>query len=88
MRYQVTLVMEGFMREKRSDIKKRLRIAQLRKQRNRCFWCQKVLHGKADMTLDYLVPKSWGGKLVSDNIVVACRDCNSQKADNIFFLRD
>lgn len=34
-----------------------------------------------DLTMDHVVPKSAGGRRTWTNIVAACRECNSRKAD-------
>jgi 5-methylcytosine-specific restriction endonuclease McrA len=34
-----------------------------------------------DLTLDHVMPKSRGGKSSWDNLVTACRSCNSKKGD-------
>jgi 5-methylcytosine-specific restriction endonuclease McrA len=33
------------------------------------------------LTVDHVYPKSKGGKNSEDNLVAACKDCNSQKSD-------
>lgn len=40
-----------------------------------CCYCRSQL----DLTLDHLIPQFKGGKHSSDNLVVACRSCNSSK---------
>ncbi|MFM6853578.1 MAG: HNH endonuclease [Sphingopyxis sp.] len=43
-----------------------------------CFYCKKpVAH--ADMTIDHIEPKSRGGTSSIQNLVVACKPCNSAK---------
>lgn len=36
-----------------------------------------------DLTLDHVIPKSRGGKTSWDNLVSACKVCNSRKGDNL-----
>lgn len=36
---------------------------------------------KADLTIDHVVPKAKGGRTVWNNIVTACRRCNTYKGD-------
>jgi 5-methylcytosine-specific restriction endonuclease McrA len=50
--------------------------------KNRCHYCgqRKVL------TLDHVIPVSKGGKHVKENIVPACKGCNSKKKDRIIRL--
>ena len=42
---------------------------------NVCCYC----NGESDLTLDHLIPQYKGGKHAADNLVVACRPCNSSK---------
>ncbi|WP_138993053.1 HNH endonuclease [Larkinella sp. C7] len=44
---------------------------------NRCQYCGKL----EDLTLDHVLPKSRGGKTNWDNLITACKRCNSQKGD-------
>ncbi|MGV3557555.1 HNH endonuclease [Larkinella arboricola] len=44
---------------------------------NRCQYCGK----HEDLTLDHVMPKSRGGKTNWDNLITACKRCNSQKGD-------
>lgn len=44
---------------------------------NRCQYCGTTEH----LTLDHVFPKSKGGKTTWDNLVTACRRCNSRKGD-------
>ncbi len=48
-----------------------------RRDGNRCVYCG----SHEDLTLDHLHPKSKGGKTNWDNLVTACRRCNSRKGD-------
>lgn len=55
-------------------------IARLRKsQHDRCYYCGK----KQKLTVDHIVPLSRGGSNSPDNIVLACRSCNSSKNDRL-----
>ncbi|MCU0326479.1 MAG: HNH endonuclease [Spirosomaceae bacterium] len=49
-----------------------------RRDSNKCVYCG----SHEDLTLDHLIPKSKGGKTNWDNLVTACRRCNSRKGDN------
>jgi 5-methylcytosine-specific restriction endonuclease McrA len=42
--------------------------------------CQYCLHTE-DLTLDHVIPKSRGGRSSWDNLVTACKRCNSKKGD-------
>ncbi len=48
-----------------------------RRDGNKCIYCG----GNDDLTLDHVMPKSRGGKTNWDNLVTACRRCNSRKGD-------
>lgn len=52
-----------------------IRGAVLRRDSNRCHYC-----GKDANTVDHKTPLSRGGKSTLDNLVAACRACNSSKA--------
>lgn len=45
-----------------------------------CQYCTGTFH-ISDLTLDHVTPKSKGGDFVWENMVTACKSCNSQKAD-------
>lgn len=44
----------------------------------KCSYCSKPLDLK-DATMDHVVPLSRGGKSTMANIVLSCKDCNSDK---------
>jgi hypothetical protein len=46
-----------------------------------CAYCGRDLHNvaPADITLDHLTPKSEGGSNKEENLVTACRSCNSAR---------
>lgn len=48
-------------------------------QRHQCYYCDVVMHFDV-ATFDHIVPKSKGGRLSWDNCVLACSQCNGQKA--------
>jgi 5-methylcytosine-specific restriction endonuclease McrA len=62
---------------KRVDMK----IKMLAKWKFECFWCGMLFKSKKEVTLDHLIPRSKGGKNNKDNLVLACMDCNTKKAD-------
>mgnify|MGYP000029312760 FL=1 len=45
-----------------------------------CIYCGKQ-HGQSELTRDHIVPKSYGGLDVWENVVAACRRCNQFKGD-------
>jgi 5-methylcytosine-specific restriction endonuclease McrA len=47
--------------------------------------CQYCGHVGGDLTLDHVTPRSKGGKNSWENIVAACRECNSKKRDRTPF---
>lgn len=51
--------------------------SQLERQKRRCFYCRKQLPNRYD--LEHVKPVSRGGRNTPDNIVIACRSCNSRK---------
>ena len=46
----------------------------------RCQYCLQPV-SKEELTFDHVVPRSRGGLRSWENIVIACRRCNSKKAD-------
>jgi 5-methylcytosine-specific restriction endonuclease McrA len=52
-------------------------LAILAEHNGRCHYCQKV----AKLTLDHVIPLSRGGKHSKDNVVPACKHCNSSKGN-------
>lgn len=49
-----------------------------KRDNHQCVYCG---HGnKKNLTLDHVVPQSKGGKDAWDNLVTACKQCNSDKA--------
>lgn len=45
-----------------------------------CQYCARTLPPR-DLTLDHVVPRSRGGRMVWENVVAACRRCNHQKGN-------
>lgn len=43
--------------------------------------CQYCGQRSVDMTIDHVVPKSRGGRTCWENVVVACKNCNTKKGD-------
>lgn len=53
-------------------------LRQIEKQSGHCFWCSEAIpSGKH--TVDHYVPLTKGGSNNPDNLVIACRSCNSRK---------
>ncbi len=80
--------MEHFILEvDESDVKReREKSRELRKTRwwqnrialGRCHYCD-GLFSPEELTMDHLVPVSRGGKASRNNVVPACKECNSRK---------
>ena len=47
----------------------------LKRDRYTCQYCG----GQKQLTLDHVIPKSWGGQHSWDNVVTACSPCNTSK---------
>lgn len=66
---------------------KKIRAIRVRKQANRCYYCQKLFGAGSHHThcgfptIDHVVPHSKGGKISLDNVVASCQSCNNDKAD-------
>ncbi|MGE4131677.1 MAG: HNH endonuclease [Bdellovibrionales bacterium] len=43
-----------------------------------CYHCEKKFSA-SELTMDHLIPISRGGRSTKKNIVVSCKECNSQK---------
>lgn len=43
-----------------------------------CHYCQRQV-GKADLTMDHIVPLARGGTTTRGNVVPCCKQCNNQK---------
>jgi 5-methylcytosine-specific restriction endonuclease McrA len=50
------------------------------RDRYTCQYCQGIFSERT-LTLDHVIPKSKGGSSRWENLVAACRKCNSKKAD-------
>ncbi len=48
-----------------------------RRDHGECQYCG----AKEDLTLDHVLPKSRGGRTSWDNLITACKHCNSKKGD-------
>lgn len=49
----------------------------------RCRYCGEKLLGKAQATVDHVIPRSKGGSNRMANLVTACVPCNQAKADKL-----
>jgi hypothetical protein len=46
-----------------------------------CCWCGEGVEDGAELTLDHAKPHSRGGKNASENLLTACRRCNSSRGN-------
>jgi len=70
---------EGIRREKEKARRMRRTAWWMRKtHKGVCHYCNREV-GRANLTMDHLVPLSRGGKSKKGNIVPACKECNNKK---------
>ncbi len=43
-----------------------------------CYYCRRQV-GRANLTLDHIVPLGRGGRSIRGNVVPACKECNTRK---------
>lgn len=55
----------------------------MKRYKHRCVYCGE----KKPLTMDHIIPLSKGGQHTKENIVPACRSCNSAKADRPVLLQ-
>jgi 5-methylcytosine-specific restriction endonuclease McrA len=58
--------------------KQSLKLELMKTQKNRCFYCNKILLSNG-MDLDHILPLSRGGANIKKNIVLSCTFCNKEK---------
>ena len=88
-RGQISRLLKDALICSRHSISTRLRQGMLnwsRGHHNFCYLCGKELNfnltqneNDSDITLDHLWPQAYGGDSIEENILPACRDCNSRK---------
>ena len=64
-------------RDKSRDLR-RSRWWQNRLSLGRCHWCDCVFSPE-ELTMDHVIPLARGGKASRNNVVPACKNCNSKK---------
>lgn len=70
----------GYPKGKRPKISKAKRKRVFKKCNNQCVYCKKELvMGDFDACIDHVIPLAKGGNNEDENLVVACRKCNSSK---------
>ena len=52
--------------------------------RGRCAFCGRKQSRSVKLTRDHVIPVSKGGKTIRENIISACKRCNSSKSDSDF----
>ncbi|WP_206109929.1 HNH endonuclease [Paenibacillus albicereus] len=61
--------------KKKQPISQTLRIAMLKRDGHACRYCG----SEDELTADHVIPESAGGPTTLDNLVTACRTCNTKK---------
>ena len=46
-----------------------------------CVWCGRSLEDEITLTLDHVIPHIEGGDNNEDNLITACKQCNSSRQD-------
>ena len=62
-------------------IRKEKRLAIYLRDGLACAYCRDSVESGAELTLDHVIPHSHGGKNGADNLVTACRKCNSSRGN-------
>jgi 5-methylcytosine-specific restriction endonuclease McrA len=64
-------------------------------QNGRCAYCgclmdlvQREPPKPNEATFDHVIPKSRGGRGLTDNTVLACRECNRAKGNSLMFSKE
>lgn len=74
----------GYEKGKRPKISKTKRKRIFKKCNDKCVYCGKRLTlGTFDACIDHIIPIAKGGNNEDDNLVVACRKCNSSKGTKL-----
>ena len=63
----------------------RQQIEKLQKSNHACAYCGKILVTPKEVTIDHIFPRIKGGTNEMENIVFACKNCNSSKGDKDMF---
>jgi 5-methylcytosine-specific restriction endonuclease McrA len=65
-------------RQRKRNVRKRFHVA----QDGLCFYCRAPMQIE-DSTFDHLLPLALGGMDRIDNLILACRSCNSEKSHGL-----
>lgn len=52
--------------------------------KGKCYYCGSEVPPR-ELTMDHIVPIVRGGKTTKNNVVPACKDCNSRKQHSLLF---
>lgn len=71
--------------------RRRLVIAMMRRQSNRCYLCDRhmvIMRGESNLpdhaaTIDHVIPLAEHGGWGEENLALACHDCNRRKAAKV-----
>ena len=80
--YRIRARLYSGLRSGSMKISSLYRDERLKLMENRCCYCG----GGEHLSLDHLVPRAKGGEDRGDNLVYACRSCNSSKSDTDFLV--
>jgi hypothetical protein len=75
------------MKRKRKGITSKRRFEVLHRDSFKCRYCGSE-PGNDSLHVDHLIPVSKGGSDKMDNLVAACKPCNSGRSNRILFPRD
>lgn len=74
----------GYEKGQRPKISKPKRNRIFKKCNGKCVYCSKQLTlGTNDACVDHVIPLAKGGNNEDENLVMACRRCNSSKKDKL-----
>jgi hypothetical protein len=63
-------------------ISEKLRYVVLRRDNSRCRRCGRTVEDGAKLVVDHILPRTWGGETVLDNLWTLCDQCNRGKKDH------
>ena len=71
---------EKFLRRERAKARdlRKTRWWQQKIAKECCYYCQQKV-ARAELTMDHIVPLVRGGRSTKDNLVAACKSCNTKK---------
>jgi 5-methylcytosine-specific restriction endonuclease McrA len=80
-------IRQGTHQPKGCWIRKEKRLAIYIRDNFKCVYCGKDLRNVSanDITLDHLVPKSYGGSNSEINLITACKSCNCGRGNKAYY---